>query len=181
MSGLSSINICRSPYPWTMEEHSEYQYPVVLDESKQAASFLNIEDMLFEVFRSEDENHIDSIALGQFVVALENTGLRRSDPRLSEMFAKVNIYAKDEANQVTGDMLDKKIIDRKEFKNLIIENIVIIARALRHQLIIPDFRGFTSQIDKIFKEANQANGGIVADYIPQLAKLVGNIKSREWD
>merc|ERR1712013_528979 len=67
----------KSPYPWTMEEHSEYQYPVVLDESKQAASFLNIEDMLFEVFRSEDENHIDSIALGQFVVALENTGLRR--------------------------------------------------------------------------------------------------------
>ena len=78
-----------------MEEHSEYQYPVVLDQSKQAASFLNIEDMLFEVsspapcmddhlhphvvqvFRSEDENHIDSIALGQFVVALENTGLRR--------------------------------------------------------------------------------------------------------
>ena len=77
-----------------MEEHSEYQYPVVLDESKQAASFLNIEDMLFEVrksnshfllnvfcqvFRSEDENHIDSIALSQFVIALENTGLRRWD------------------------------------------------------------------------------------------------------
>ena len=50
-----------------------------------------------------------------------------------------------------------------------------IFRALRHQLIIPDFRGFTSQIDTIFKEANQANGGTVADYIPQLAKLVGNI------
>ena len=34
-----------------MEEHSEYQYPVVLDhqDSRQAASFLNIEDMLFEV------------------------------------------------------------------------------------------------------------------------------------
>ena len=36
---------------------------------------------LEQVFRSEGENHIDSIALGQFVVALENTGLRRSDPR----------------------------------------------------------------------------------------------------
>ena len=44
------------------------------------------------------------------------------------MLAKVNIYAKNEANEVNGDMLDKKIIDRKEFKNLIIENIVIIAR-----------------------------------------------------
>ena len=103
------------------------------------------------------------------------------------MFAKVNIYARNEANEVNRDMLDKRIIDRKEFKNLIIENIVIIARynvkkidinankeiyfrALRHQLIIPDFRGFTLQIDTIFNDANQASGGIVADYIPQLAK-----------
>ena len=75
-----------------MEEHSEYQYPVVLDESKQPANFMNIEDMLFEVskpvetllsdalikvFRSEDSDEIDSIALGRFVTALENTGLRR--------------------------------------------------------------------------------------------------------
>ena len=34
-----------------MEDHSEYQYAVVLgrQESTQQASFLNIEDMLFEV------------------------------------------------------------------------------------------------------------------------------------
>ena len=31
------------------EQHSSYHYPVVLDTSRQAASFLNIEDMLFEV------------------------------------------------------------------------------------------------------------------------------------
>ena len=70
-------NYFRSPYP--MEDHSEYQYAVVLgrQESNHESSFLNIEDMLFEVFRSEESNTIDSIALGQFVVALENTGLRR--------------------------------------------------------------------------------------------------------
>ena len=69
--------MARSPYP--MEDHSEYQYAVVLgtQESRDQQSFLNIEDMLFEVFRSEDSNTIDSIALGHFVVALENTGLRR--------------------------------------------------------------------------------------------------------
>ena len=44
------------------------------------------------------------------------------------MLAKVNIYAKSEANEINGDSFDKKIIDRKEFKNLIIENIVLIAR-----------------------------------------------------
>jgi len=153
-----------------MEEHSEYQYPVVLDESKQAASFLNIEDMLFEVFKSEDAHEIDSIALGQFVVALENTGLRRSDPRLAEMLAKVNIYAKNEGPELNGDILDQKIIDRVEFKNLIIENIVLISRALRHQLIIPEFREFTSMIDRMFEDAAQVDDGEVANYIPQLAK-----------
>ena len=66
-----------------MEDHSEYQYAVVLgrQESNHESSFLNIEDMLFEVFRSEESNTIDSIALGQFVVALENTGLRRWDKK----------------------------------------------------------------------------------------------------
>ena len=35
----------------TMEEHSKYQYPVVIDKSGQNSpmSFQNIEDMLFEV------------------------------------------------------------------------------------------------------------------------------------
>ena len=88
----------RSPYGWSIGgeyERSEYQYPVVLHQ--HVSSFINIEDMLFEVhlrhfkfdtytykwiynpqvFQSEETNTIDKIALGQFVVALENTGLRR--------------------------------------------------------------------------------------------------------
>ena len=61
-----------------MCEASEYQYPVVLSQTKQVASFINIEDMLFEVFQAEnDDAEIDEIALTQFVSALENTGLRR--------------------------------------------------------------------------------------------------------
>ena len=90
--------IVRSPYGWSVGgeyERSEYKYPVVLHQ--HVSSFINIEDMLFEVgietlftsspsitmiynpqvFQSEETNTIDKIALGQFVVALENTGLRR--------------------------------------------------------------------------------------------------------
>ena len=52
----------------------------------------------------------------------------RSDPRLAEMLAKVNIYAKNEGPELNGEILDQKIIDRVEFKNLIIENIVLISR-----------------------------------------------------
>ena len=44
------------------------------------------------------------------------------------------------------------------------------SRALRHQLIIPDFRGFTSMIDLMFKNAQEFDEGDVASYIQQLAK-----------
>ena len=75
---------------------------------------------------------------------------------------------------MNGEVLDQKKIDRMEFKNLIIENIVIISRwdfcqrlqrfnvcfrALRHQLIIPDFRGFTTKIDEIFMESRKISSG----------------------
>ena len=67
-----------SSSPYGVCEASEYQYPVVLSQTKQVASFINIEDMLFEVFQAEeDDTEIDKIALAKFVTALENTGLRR--------------------------------------------------------------------------------------------------------
>ena len=39
----------RSPYG--VYEGSEYQYPVVLNQTNKVASFINIEDMLFEVIK----------------------------------------------------------------------------------------------------------------------------------
>ena len=47
---------------------------------------------------------------------------------MAEMLAKVNIYAKNEGPELNGEILDQKIVDRVEFKNLIIENIVLISR-----------------------------------------------------
>ena len=183
--GTETRNFCRSPYGW-----SEYKYPVVLHQ--HVSSFINIEDMLFEViskcifsvrfdhsnlkvFQSEETNKIDKIALGQFVVALENTGLRRSDPRLAEMLKKLKNFSSS----------DKKFLERAEFKSLIMENIVLISRfgypqqkdffthqfrALRHQLIIPDFRGFTNIIELLFEKSRSVEEGKIPSYIPQLAR-----------
>ena len=47
------------------------------------------------------------------------------------------------------------------FFRLIYENIVLIARALRHQFIIPDFVGFTRIVDEIFEIARSQNEGKV--------------------
>ena len=65
---------------------------------------------------------------------------------------------------------EQQIIDRAEFKSLILDNIVLISRALRHQLIIPDFRGFTNIIELLYEESKNVTDGNVASYIPQLAK-----------
>ena len=76
------------------------------------------------------------------------------------MLTKLNSFTSNE----------QQIVDRVEFKSLILENIVLISRALRHQLIIPDFKGFTNIIDIIYEEAKKVEDGTVASYIPQLAK-----------
>ena len=100
----------------------------------------------------------------------------RSDPRLAEMLERLKIFSSS----------DKQFLDRAEFKNLIMENIVLISRlerltfnlanniifcrALRHQLIIPDFRGFTNIIDVLFEQSKTVDGGKIPNYIPQLAR-----------
>ena len=45
-------------------------------------------------------------------------------------------------------------------------------RALRHQLIIPDFRGFTTKIDEIFTASRKITSGKNADYIPQVCTSI---------
>ena len=97
---------------------------------------------------------------------------------------------------------DKNYLGRAEFKNLIMDNIVLISRsvsrktksqlllkcfrkkiyfspcdcrALRHQLIIPDFRGFTNIIELLFEQSRAVEEGKIPNYIPQLARSVSSI------
>ena len=86
--------------------------------------------------------------------------LFRTDPRLSEMLTKLRTFHATE----------QQTVDRAEFKSLILDNIVLISRALRHQLVIPDFKGFTNIIELIFEQSKEVQDGKVANYIPQLAK-----------
>ena len=76
-----------------------------------------------------------------------------------------------QTKMVATKEIDDIVIGRKEFKELIYENIVLISRALRHQFIIPDFLQFTKYVDEFYENASKIDSGKVADYIPQLAKL----------
>lgn len=48
---------------------------------------------------------------------------------------------------------------------------MLIAKAFRHQLIIPDFRNFTKDIEDVYWKCKSNTDGKVASYIPQLARM----------
>jgi glutaminase len=50
-------------------------------------------------------------------------------------------------------------------------NTTLLSRALRGELIIPDFLAFTRQLTGIFQNVKSSCAGAVASYIPQLARV----------
>ena len=118
-----------------------------------------IEDVLFSAL-SVDGKHLNKWDL---LDALERAGILQDDPRFKELFLKLN--SKD------GDL---KAINSKKFKTLISENKINFQKAIQGDQIVPDFEAFSKEIQKIYNDAKKNNGGKVADYIPQLKKVLPN-------
>ncbi|MEM8883144.1 MAG: glutaminase A [Planctomycetota bacterium] len=88
--------------------------------------------------------------------AITRTGLRSDDPRL----------------RATMQQLDEPAeLDFARFVAAIRPGLLLIERALRGDLAIPDFPRFRGEIDEIYAATRAVEGGSVADYIPQLARV----------
>lgn len=55
--------------------------------------------------------------------------------------------------------------------SVINDNLALIAKAFRNQFVIPDFQGFTKDIEEIYWKCKSNTDGKVASYIPQLARV----------
>ena len=66
---------------------------------------------------------------------------------------------------------DTEPISSKQFHSIIVQNITLVEKALKGDLIIPDFESFSTRIKTIFEEIQSDKIGNVADYIPQLARV----------
>ena len=108
------------------------------------------------------------ISVNKFLNALSATGIRASDPRLKETIDKLRSIAREK--QIVGS-IESMHLDHETFRNIVRENIVLISRALRQQIVIPDFSGFTKHMDDFYWKCKSTTGGKVADYIPQLSKF----------
>lgn len=98
--------------------------------------------------------------------------MKKSDPRLKEMVKNLEDFQARITEKKAGESIEELAIGRKEFKELIYENIVLISKALRHQFNIPDFMTFTRYIDEFYDSTSDLPiEGKCAQYIPQLARL----------
>lgn len=114
-----------------------------------------IERRLFLSFLDDDS---ESIQIKKVLNKFETMGFLKDDPRL----IKIRNNFKDITTTTIG---------YKDFKNCIENNICILGKILKQELIIPNFKLFTEKIKTIYELTKSDNGGQVANYIPQLKRV----------
>ncbi|XP_058642655.1 glutaminase kidney isoform, mitochondrial isoform X2 [Onychostoma macrolepis] len=129
------------------------------DKRRKAGILPSLEDLLFYSIAEGQER----IPAHKFITALKATGLRTGDPRLKECMDMLKVTLKSTSDGV--------MLDRHLFKKCVQSNIVLLTQAFRKKFVIPDFQPFASHIDALYEKARNLSGGLVADYIPQLAKF----------
>ncbi|MDY7095412.1 MAG: glutaminase A [Acidobacteriota bacterium] len=98
--------------------------------------------------------------------ALRHAGIRLDDPRVEQ-----SVRALDELD--AASKAAPREIDFETFVRVVQPNVLMIDKALKRELVIPDFGAFGDEIQGIFESVRQMRGGKVADYIPQLARVDG--------
>tara|TARA_A100001015_G_C14996328_1_gene716378 strand:- start:353 stop:1984 length:1632 start_codon:yes stop_codon:yes gene_type:complete len=111
------------------------------------------------LFKSLDNNGNGNILKKDIITALESRGILINDPRISDVVNKLKKFK------------DTEEISSTQFHSIIIKNITLVEKALKGDLIIPDFESFSQKVNIIFDEVKSNNDGQVADYIPQLARV----------
>jgi len=110
------------------------------------------------IFRALDEAGRGVIHGETIRQQLSKSGIALDDVRLATLRSSL------------GD-IDNAPIDSETFERLLDSSGSLVARAIKGDLVIPDFDSFANKIRDIFNEVGSISDGDVADYIPQLARV----------
>lgn len=121
-----------------------------------STSQVKVIDRLFD---SLDDGMVGTITAKELIENLRKAGILEDDPRIAEMMASIH------------ELADNRNISVDTFEKLIQKNSSLVEKALKGDLIIPDFDELTKEITKIYETTKVIETGKVADYIPQLAKV----------
>ena len=125
------------------------------------------------LFRALDDDNDKAVRPHKFERVLADVGLRDDDKRLHDSLKSLRDQV-DAARRTSDE--DTRTISRADFCQAIRHNILLIERALQGRMVIPDFTGFSREVERIFDETRGICGGSPADYIPQL-----NVSGAEAD
>jgi glutaminase len=74
-------------------------------------------------------------------------------------------------------------LDFESFSNIVRPSLFLLERAVRGQMIVPEFQSFSGDMQRIYQRTLEYRGGKVASYIPQLGRVnpeqYGGAPSRE--
>jgi glutaminase len=113
---------------------------------------------LKDVFRSLDEQGIGKVSQAAVLECLSKAGIDSNDARLSTLRSRLNL-------------MSGAAVGSKTFASLLDNSGSLVSRAVKGELVIPDFESFSREIQEVFDEVCSDTGGEVADYIPQLARV----------
>jgi glutaminase len=112
---------------------------------------------LFDSFNHAADGTVSRLEL---IDRLDQAGIAADDPRIQDALASTQ--AMD--GESHGMTLERFIAICQRDRGL-------IARAVRGDLVIPDFDRFTAEIREMYRSLLDDDRGAVADYIPQLARV----------
>jgi glutaminase len=117
------------------------------------------------LFDSLDKDSKGFIYYSDLIETFEAVGIKRTDPRIKIKESDIN-YSAAENKEGSGE------ISYKSFKNIIQQSQGnLVQDAIKGNLIIPDFKNFSKEIDRIYSETKNNKSGKVATYIPQLGRV----------
>lgn len=123
------------------------------------------QELLFDLYKDETTG---KVYLPRFFKALLESGIRKDDPRIDKMIQNI----KD------ADLLDDFVwgtqhiyLEKDTFKKYIGSSIGVVTKALKKQMIIPDWETFVGDMGEIFEDVRRFNDGELATYIPQLSRV----------
>jgi glutaminase len=110
------------------------------------------------LFRSLDTDHDGYVTRNSLEQVLRLNGINPKQSRLTETFELLDALDHHTQNK----------LDLETFARCIKPNVSLLNRAVRGELVIPDFHLFSREIQHLFDSCAKDEGGANADYIPEL-------------
>lgn len=133
------------------------------EESQDIGGFADY-DLTYSGFAILDKDG-KGITVGDLIKALERAGLSSSDPRTKELRKRLAAAG------------NSKRFSFEQYYDVISSCRSLVTRAVKGDLIIPDWPRFALELKGMHESCKSVNTGSVATYIPELAKM----DPKRWD